>query len=215
VVWKLDGFGRSLKELIKLLNGLNERGVEIVSLQESLDTATPDGKLIFHVFGAVAEFERDIIRERRMAGLEAARSGRHLGEPRGRRRLRNGSSALPASSRKVLRAPSSSCNSSGSNPFIGKASQPSPRVAARRSAARLIPPSKIGGPLGREGAVRRPIPRDAHLVSFEGPWPAVQHSRSTSIISLVRRPRFRTGARAPRVPPRTTLSRCQVIVGRY
>ena len=118
MVWKLDGFGRSLKELIKLLDGLNERGVETVSLQESLDTTTPDGKLVFHVFGAVAEFERDIIRERRMAGLEAARPGRHLGEPRSRRRLRNGSSVLPASSRKVLRAPSSSCSSSGSNPFI-------------------------------------------------------------------------------------------------
>ena len=74
VVWKLDRFGRSLKELIELVNGLSERGVEFVSLRESLDTTTPGGKLVFHVFGAVAEFERDIIRERTMAGLEAARA---------------------------------------------------------------------------------------------------------------------------------------------
>ena len=74
VVWKLDRFGRSLKELIELVNGLNERGVEFVSLRESLDTTTPGGKLVFHVFGSVAEFERDVIRERTMAGLEAARA---------------------------------------------------------------------------------------------------------------------------------------------
>lgn len=74
VVWKLDRFGRSLKELIELVNGVRERGIEFVSLRESLDTTTPGGKLVFHVFGAVAEFERDIIRERTIAGLEAARA---------------------------------------------------------------------------------------------------------------------------------------------
>lgn len=74
VVWKLDRFGRSLRELIDLVNGLRERGVEFVSLRESIDTTTPGGKLVFHVFGAVAEFERDLILERTMAGLEAARA---------------------------------------------------------------------------------------------------------------------------------------------
>jgi DNA invertase Pin-like site-specific DNA recombinase len=74
VVWKLDRFGRFLKELIGLVNGLRERGIEFLSLRESLDTTTPGGKLVFHVFGAVAEFEHDIIRERTMAGLEAARA---------------------------------------------------------------------------------------------------------------------------------------------
>lgn len=74
VVWKLDRFGRSLQELIELVNALKEREVEFVSLRESLDTTTPGGKLVFHVFGSVAEFERDIIRERTMAGLEAARA---------------------------------------------------------------------------------------------------------------------------------------------
>jgi DNA invertase Pin-like site-specific DNA recombinase len=63
-----------LRELIDLVNGLKERGVEFVSLRESLDTTTPDGKLVFHVFASVAEFERDLIRERTMAGLEAARA---------------------------------------------------------------------------------------------------------------------------------------------
>ena len=56
VVWKLDRFGRSLRELIDLVNALRERGVEFVSLRENIDTTTPGGKLVFHVFGAVAEF---------------------------------------------------------------------------------------------------------------------------------------------------------------
>ena len=83
VVWKLDRFGRSLQELIELVGNLKERGVEFVSLRESLDTTTPGGKLVFHVFGAVAEFERDLILERTMAGLEAARArGRKGGRKR-------------------------------------------------------------------------------------------------------------------------------------
>lgn len=83
VVWKLDRFGRSLQELIELVGVLKERGVEFVSLRESLDTTTPGGKLVFHVFGAVAEFDRDLILERTMAGLEAAKAkGRHGGRPR-------------------------------------------------------------------------------------------------------------------------------------
>ncbi len=83
VVWKLDRLGRSLKHLIQVLNQLDERGVYFKSVQESLDTSTPGGKLIFHVFGALAEFERDIIRERTMAGLASARArGRKGGRPR-------------------------------------------------------------------------------------------------------------------------------------
>ncbi|MEW6636700.1 MAG: recombinase family protein [Actinomycetota bacterium] len=83
VVWKLDRLGRSLRELIDLVNELQERGVEFVSLRESLDTTTPGGKLVFQVFASVAEFERDLIRERTMAGLEAARArGRKGGRKR-------------------------------------------------------------------------------------------------------------------------------------
>jgi DNA invertase Pin-like site-specific DNA recombinase len=83
VVWRLDRLGRSLKELIELVGDLQERGVEFKSLRESLDTTTSGGKLIFHVFASIAEFERDIIRERTMAGLEAARArGRRGGRKR-------------------------------------------------------------------------------------------------------------------------------------
>lgn len=79
VVWKLDRLGRSLKHLIETVNTLNDRGVGFKSLQEGMDTSTPGGKLIFHVFGALAEFEREIIRERTQAGLKAARARGRLG----------------------------------------------------------------------------------------------------------------------------------------
>jgi DNA invertase Pin-like site-specific DNA recombinase len=83
VVARLDRLGRSLRELIDLVGDLEGRGVGFRSLKESLDTTTAGGRLIFHVFGALAEFEREIIRERTMAGLESARArGRHGGRPR-------------------------------------------------------------------------------------------------------------------------------------
>jgi DNA invertase Pin-like site-specific DNA recombinase len=83
VVWKLDRAGRSLTHLIELLKGLKERSIEFVSLTEKIDTSTPGGKLIFHLMGALAEFERDLIRERTNAGLAAARArGRRGGRPR-------------------------------------------------------------------------------------------------------------------------------------
>src|SRR3954471_17249112 len=83
VVWKLDRLGRSLKHLIETVTALSNRGVGFRSLQEAIDTTTSGGKLIFHVFGALAEFERDIIRERTVAGLAAARArGRKRGRPR-------------------------------------------------------------------------------------------------------------------------------------
>ena len=82
-VWRLDRLGRSLKHLIEVINKLNKEDKEFKSLQESLDTATPTGKLIFHVLGALAEFERSLIRERTKAGLAAARArGRIGGRPR-------------------------------------------------------------------------------------------------------------------------------------
>ncbi len=83
VVWKLDRLGRSLKHLIETINLLHEKKVGFVSLQESIDTTTSGGKLIFHVFGALAEFERELIRERTNAGLASARSrGRMGGRPK-------------------------------------------------------------------------------------------------------------------------------------
>ena len=82
VVWKLDRLGRSLRHLVDTVSGLAERGVGFRSLQESIDTTTPGGKLVFHVFAALAEFERDLVRERTAAGLAAARArGRHGGRP--------------------------------------------------------------------------------------------------------------------------------------
>jgi DNA invertase Pin-like site-specific DNA recombinase len=81
-VWKLDRLGRSLRHLVDTVTGLAERGIGFRSLQEAIDTTTPGGKLVFHVFAALAEFERDLIRERTTAGLAAARArGRHGGRP--------------------------------------------------------------------------------------------------------------------------------------
>ncbi len=74
VVWRLDRLGRSLKALIEALTTLDARGIGFKSLPEQLDTITSGGKLILHVFGAPAEFERDLIRERTQTGLAAARA---------------------------------------------------------------------------------------------------------------------------------------------
>jgi DNA invertase Pin-like site-specific DNA recombinase len=83
VVWRLDRLGRSLPHLIETVAGLVSRSVGFRSLQEQIDTTTSGGKLIFHVFGALAEFERDLIRERTHAGLAAARArGRLFGRPK-------------------------------------------------------------------------------------------------------------------------------------
>ena len=79
VVWRLDRLGRSLKYLIEVITKLNERGIGFKSLTEQIDTTTSGGKLIFHVFGALAEFERDIIRERTQAGLASARARGRMG----------------------------------------------------------------------------------------------------------------------------------------
>lgn len=79
VVWRLDRLGRSLPDLIKILDGLHEKGVGFRSLNESIDTNSAMGKMVFHMLGAVAQFERDIISERTKAGLKAARARGHRG----------------------------------------------------------------------------------------------------------------------------------------
>ena len=82
-VWRLDRLGRSLKHLIELVAEFDERKVGFKSLQESIDTSSSGGKLIFHVFAALAEFEHDLIQERTKAGLAAARArGRKGGRPK-------------------------------------------------------------------------------------------------------------------------------------
>jgi DNA invertase Pin-like site-specific DNA recombinase len=83
VVWRLDRLGRSLRHLIDTITKLADRGVGFKSLTENIDTTTSGGKLVFHIFGALAEFEREIIRERTQAGLASARSrGRIGGRPK-------------------------------------------------------------------------------------------------------------------------------------
>lgn len=79
VVWKLDRLARSLKQLIETVEMLGDRGIAFRSLTESIDTKTAGGKLIFHIFASLAEFERSIIRERTVAGLQSARARGKLG----------------------------------------------------------------------------------------------------------------------------------------
>ncbi len=74
IVWRLDRLGRSLKNLIEWVNFLEERGAALQSLHESINTSTSTGRLVFHIFGALAEFERNLIQERTMVGLAAARA---------------------------------------------------------------------------------------------------------------------------------------------
>ena len=82
VVWKLDRLGRSLPDLIDKVRQLDEMGVDFVSLTQGIDTGTPQGKLMFHIFGALAEFNRSLMQERTKAGLEAARrQGVKIGRP--------------------------------------------------------------------------------------------------------------------------------------
>jgi DNA invertase Pin-like site-specific DNA recombinase len=82
-VWKLDRLARSIRQLIETVEDLERRKVGLRSLTEAIDTTTPGGRLVFHVFAALAEFERSVIRERTTAGLEAARArGRKGGGPR-------------------------------------------------------------------------------------------------------------------------------------
>jgi DNA invertase Pin-like site-specific DNA recombinase len=73
-VWRLDRLGRSLKHLIETMAELEGQGIGFQSVTESIDTTTPGGKLVFHIFGALAEFERNLIRDRTYAGLAAARA---------------------------------------------------------------------------------------------------------------------------------------------
>ena len=83
VVWRLDRLGRSLRHLIDTVTDLQDKGIEFKSITEAIDTRTSGGKLVFHIFGALAEFEREIIRERTKAGLTAARSrGKTGGRPK-------------------------------------------------------------------------------------------------------------------------------------
>lgn len=79
VVWRLDRLGRSIRHLIDYLDTLQQRGIEFRSLQENIDTSSSGGRLVFNIFASLAEFERDLIRERTKAGLQAARARGKVG----------------------------------------------------------------------------------------------------------------------------------------
>ncbi len=79
IVWRLDRLGRNLDHLIEFVTDLEKKGIGFKSLTEAIDTTTSTGKLVFHIFGALAEFERNLIRERTKAGLAAARARGRLG----------------------------------------------------------------------------------------------------------------------------------------
>lgn len=84
VIWKLDRLGRSFRDLVNLVNSFIEKGVGLRSLNDHIDTTTAHGRLIFNIFGSLAEFERELIKERTIAGLEAARArGKKGGRPSG------------------------------------------------------------------------------------------------------------------------------------
>jgi len=84
LVWKLDRLGRSLQHLIQIIQEWNNLGIDFICKTQPIDTTTNEGKLIFHIFGAIAEFERGIIRERINSGLDRARrQGKKLGRPKG------------------------------------------------------------------------------------------------------------------------------------
>lgn len=84
VVWRLDRLGRSIRDLLRIVDGLDKSGINFICLKEKFDTSTAAGRLVFHFFAALAQFEKELVRERTMAGLSAARARGRLG---GRSRL--------------------------------------------------------------------------------------------------------------------------------
>jgi DNA invertase Pin-like site-specific DNA recombinase len=89
IVWKLDRLGRSLQHLIQVIQEWDNLGIQFICKTQDIDTTRPSGRLIFHIFGAIAEFEREIIKERINLGLERARKqGKHLGRPKGKKDTR-------------------------------------------------------------------------------------------------------------------------------
>jgi len=82
MVWKLDRLGRSLSQLINIIEEIREKGVEFSVITENIDTSTPSGKMMFHIFATIAEYERSMVKERVCAGLDVARkNGRYGGRP--------------------------------------------------------------------------------------------------------------------------------------
>ena len=158
VVWKLDRLARSLKQLIETVEKFGERGIGLRSLTEAIDTTTAGGKLVFHIFAALAEFERGVIRERTLAGLQAARArGRTGGRP-------------PALEAKDLAAAKALLQ----DPEITVA-----EVARRLGVAALdpLPPSAAGAHRGPGGLAASPPCRSSPSSRYFYPidWPQISH----------------------------------------
>ena len=165
VVWRLDRLGRSLRHLLETIADLEQRGVGFASLTENIDTSTPGGKLVFHLFGALAEFEAALIRERTMAGLAAARArGRVGGRPTvgpPRSWPRPGRCTPPAS---TTWPPSPGCSASAAPRSTGPC--PRPR-AGRRPRPCAVPTA----PASRRAPERtaRPLPPHDRLSARSRP----------------------------------------------
>ena len=185
VVWKLDRLGRSLRHLLDTVTGLADRGIGFRSLQEALDTTTPGGRLVFHVFAALAEFERDLIRERTSrAGRRRAR-GRNGGRPpRSWTPARSSwpASCTPAAATPRPRSPAGS--RSAAAPSTATSHPRGEHVHAR------IPPDRDPGVLTalvagrvavtRTGRLRRTIQANVELGSLPADHPSRRTSRATS-----------------------------------
>lgn len=146
VVWRLDRLGRTLRHLIAQVTALDAVGVGFRSLTEAIDTTTTGGKLVFHIFGALAEFERAVIRERTLAGLAAARArGRQGGRPRGSRRR----------SRWRARSWQTACDRSRTcaAPFTSRARRST--ATSRRAPSQLARRSRAGSYTSEAPHVRR------------------------------------------------------------
>ena len=127
VVWKLDRLGRSLKDLVTLVTGFQEKGIHFVSLHDHLDTTTAQGRLMFNLFASLAEFERDIIRERTkvpLAGRAGPRPARGAAQRALERSPVQGRRPLKRSTCSRIRPwpKSASCSASGAPPFTATSS---------------------------------------------------------------------------------------------
>jgi len=180
VVWRLDRLGRSLRHLIDVVTGLDERGVGFRSLRENIDTTTAGGRLVFHLFGALAQFERELIRDRTVAGLTAARArGRVGGRPskltaeqvRQARRMYDARELTVEQIGAVLGVSRTSIYRA-----LGKATAPVPSTSATPAAARMAEPVAAA----TEAAGDAPAPLASVGPAPAGGAPVVVRSRGRS-----------------------------------
>jgi len=172
VVWRLDRLGRSLRHLIEVVTGLDERGVGFRSLRESIDTTTAGGRLVFHLFGALAQFEREIIRDRTVAGLTAARArGRVGGRPsklsveqvRQARRMYDARELTVEQIGAVLGVSRTSIYRA-----LGKTARPAPSASATPAPARMAEPVAAAKEAAAEGAAAGAATLPAQLQTSAG-----------------------------------------------